>query len=161
MKRASVTFPSFDGQLRDDEASLAAATNNFGHHATLTPAAVLVPGSVDDIVRLIRFARQHRIPVAARGQGHGTMAQAQAEGGVVVDMRALGAVREVSRESVVAEGGARWASILAHTLPRGLTPPTLTDYQDLSVGGTLSVGGIGARLTFTARRSTTCSSSTS
>ena len=30
------------------------------------------------------------------------------------------------------------------TLPRGLTPPVLTDYLNLSVGGTLAVGGVGA-----------------
>jgi FAD/FMN-containing dehydrogenase len=36
--------------------------------------------------------------------------------------------------------------VLDRALPRGLTPPTLTDYQDLSVGGTLSVGGIGGAM---------------
>jgi cytokinin dehydrogenase len=143
LKRTSIDFPSFDGQIRDDEASLAAAARSFGHHAAATPVAVLAPGSVDDVVKLVRFARSRRLPVAARGQGHATMTQALVEGGIVVDMATLGAVREVSKESVVAEGGARWASILDHTIPRGLTPPTLTDYQGLSVGGTLSVGGIG------------------
>ena len=34
--------------------------------------------------------------------------------------------------------------MLAATLPHGLTPPVLTDYLDLSIGGTLVVGGIGA-----------------
>jgi cytokinin dehydrogenase len=34
--------------------------------------------------------------------------------------------------------------VLAATLPRGLTPPVLPDHLDLSVGGTLVVGGVGA-----------------
>jgi FAD/FMN-containing dehydrogenase len=41
------------------------------------------------------------------------------------------------------DAGARWSSVLAATLPQGLTPPVLTDYLELSVGGTLSAGGIG------------------
>jgi cytokinin dehydrogenase len=39
--------------------------------------------------------------------------------------------------------GARWSAVLQATLPVGLTPPVLTDYLELSVGGTLSVGGVG------------------
>jgi len=35
--------------------------------------------------------------------------------------------------------------VLAATLPRGRTPPVLPDYLDLSVGGTLVVGGVGSR----------------
>ena len=46
-------------------------------------------------------------------------------------------------DSVEAEAGARWSSVLGATLPLGLTPPVLTDYLELSVGGTLSAGGVG------------------
>ena len=41
------------------------------------------------------------------------------------------------------EAGARWSEVLRATLPRGRTPPVLTDYLELSVGGTLVVGGVG------------------
>jgi FAD/FMN-containing dehydrogenase len=44
---------------------------------------------------------------------------------------------------VVVDAGAKWSEVLAATLPQGLTPPVLTDYLELSVGGTLVVGGIG------------------
>ena len=40
-------------------------------------------------------------------------------------------------------GGTRWRAVLAAAARKGLTPPVLTDYLDLSVGGTLSAGGIG------------------
>ena len=39
--------------------------------------------------------------------------------------------------------GATWRAVLGATLARGLTPPVLTNYLGLSVGGTLAVGGIG------------------
>ena len=41
------------------------------------------------------------------------------------------------------EAGATWSDVLAATLPAGLTPPVLPDYLELSVGGTLAVGGVG------------------
>ena len=41
------------------------------------------------------------------------------------------------------EAGATWSKVLSATLPRGLTPPVLTNYLELSVGGALAVGGIG------------------
>jgi FAD/FMN-containing dehydrogenase len=104
---------------------------------------VLAPGSGEDVVRLIRFAARHGITVAARGEGHAAFGQAQARGGVVIDMRRLASVHRVGGASVDVDAGITWRALLDQTLTRGLMPPMLTDYQDLSVGGTLSVGGIG------------------
>jgi FAD/FMN-containing dehydrogenase len=64
--------------------------------------------------------------------------------GIVIDMRRLRAVA-VESDRVVAEAGATWSEVLAVTLPRGLTPPVLTDYLELTIGGTLAVGGIGSK----------------
>jgi FAD/FMN-containing dehydrogenase len=62
---------------------------------------------------------------------------------VVIDMSRLRAVHEIQNDRVVVDAGAKWSEVLAATLPRGLTPPVLTDYLELSVGGTLVIGGIG------------------
>ena len=42
-------------------------------------------------------------------------------------------------------GGTRWLDLLAQTIPQGGTPPVLVDFLELTVGGTLSVGGIGSQ----------------
>jgi cytokinin dehydrogenase len=63
-------------------------------------------------------------------------------GGLVIDMSTLDAI-EVSVGQVTVQAGARWSAVLNATLPSGQTPPVLTDYLELSVGGTLSVGGVG------------------
>lgn len=138
-------FPSFDGTLLTDGASLAAAADDFGHMTHRRPSAVLRPGSVNDVVEMVRFARRNRIKVAARGQGHSTQGQSQVEAGVVVDMSTLNAVREVNASDALVDGGARWLDLLQQTVPLGLTPPTLVDFLELSVGGTLSLGGIGSQ----------------
>ena len=103
------------------------------------PWAVLEPGDIDDIVVMLRFCNQHRIQAAARGQGHATFGQAQVKGGLVIEMGTLDKI-SVGAEMVTAEAGARWSSLLHATLPHGLTPPVLTDYLELSVGGTLGRG---------------------
>ena len=136
-------FPAFDGALRTDAGARLSVADDFGHLVHRRPLAVLEPGSVEDIARLIRFAARHGISVAARGEGHSAFGQSQVRDGVVIDMRRLARVHRVDATSVVVDAGVTWRTLLDATLERGLTPPALTDYQDLSVGGTLSVGGIG------------------
>ncbi len=139
----TIRIPGLQNVLFTDEASLAAAADDYGHIISRVPQAVLKPRSKADIMRLIRFARKHDIQVAARGQGHSTYGQGQVESGVVIDMSSLNRIRKIRFDSVEVEGGVVWRALLEATLPHGLTPPVLTDYIDLSVGGTLAVGGIG------------------
>jgi cytokinin dehydrogenase len=135
--------PQFRGALRFDDATLRWAAEDFGHIVRHRPVAVLRPASVSDIAAMLSYARSKGLLVAARGQGHGTLGHAQAPGGVVIDMSSLCAIHGVEYGVVVVDAGARWSEVLAATLPLGLTPPVLTDYLELSVGGTLSVGGLG------------------
>ncbi|MFI7134756.1 FAD-binding protein [Nonomuraea sp. NPDC050153] len=126
-----------------DPESLDAASADFGRLIRRRPAAVCRPGSAQDVAAAVRRAAGRRMPVAARGQGHSVYGRAQAESGLVIDMSELGAVHAVEADRVTVGGGATWQSVLDATLPRGLTPPVLTDYLDLSVGGTVSAGGVG------------------
>lgn len=140
--RHSVPVPPLSGQLLFDETDLTADADDFGHIVHHLPRAVLRPGSVDDVAAMVRFCSELRIPVAARGQGHSTYGQAQVDGGLVIEMGTLDAVA-VDADQAIVEAGARWSAVLSATLPLGLTPPVLNDYLELSVGGTLSVGGVG------------------
>jgi len=135
-------LPPLDGVLLFDDADLAAAGDDFGHILHHRPRAVLQPGSIEDVAAMVRFCHAHRLAVAARGAGHATYGQAQVANGLVIEMGTLNTIR-VAGDRVVAEAGARWSALLAAALPHGLTPPVLTDYLELSIGGTLSVGGFG------------------
>jgi cytokinin dehydrogenase len=144
----AVNLPPLDGQLLMDAASRAKAADDFGHDVHRTPWAVLVPGSVEDIVKLVRFARAQHLKVAAArglGESHSNYGQAQVEAGVVIDMSALATIHEIDATSAWVDAGVRWIKLLKVTVPQGKSPPTLTDYIDLSIGGTLSVGGIGGQ----------------
>ena len=141
-------FPSFDGMLYTDpagSAQLDAAADDFGHIVKNRPIAVLDPGSINDIVVMIQFARQHEIQVSARGQGHATQGQSQNEGGVVINMSTLNTIHEINADNALVDAGITWFELIEQTSAQGLTPPTITDYVHLTVGGTLSVGGIGGQ----------------
>ncbi|GAA6624289.1 FAD-binding protein [Scytonema sp. NUACC26] len=138
-----VNLPHLDGVLYADDDTRANAADDFGHLVRRYPKAVLKPGSIDDIVNIIKFARTHNLKVAARGQGHTCFGQAQVEDGVVIDTSTLNKIHDISADRAIVEAGVRWSELLQATLPQQLTPPVLTDYLELSVGGTLSSGGIG------------------
>jgi len=141
-KTGKPPLPPLDGELRFDEESRAAAADDFGHIVRRTPVGVLLPGSVRDVATAIRWTGGLGRKIAPQGQSHSVYGRAQVRAGIVIDMTQLRTVHGVQIDRVVVDAGAKWSEVLAATLPRGLIPPVLTDYLELSVGGTLVVGGI-------------------
>lgn len=133
----------FDGTLDTDPATRALYAQDFGNIVHEMPMAVLKPGSVHDIRRIVQLAGQLGFRVAARGPGHSLFGQTQIKGGVVVDMRCLAKVGVPRGNTITAAAGASWSAVVDAALQQGLTPPVLPDYLPLSVGGTLSIGGVG------------------
>jgi cytokinin dehydrogenase len=124
--------------------TLAAAADDFGHLVHQTPNAVLLPASAHDVAAAVRRAAGQGRRFAAQGRRHSVFGRAQARDGIVADMGRLRTLHAVQRDRVVVDAGATWGEVVAATLPHGRTPPVLTDYLDLSVGGTLAVGGVGS-----------------
>src|SRR5262245_8820862 len=83
------------GELYFDDAVLQAVADDFGHVVHKKPTAMLRPGNVQDIAKLLQYANRHSLKVAMRGQGHSFFGQTQVEGGVVIDSSSLNAVRIV------------------------------------------------------------------
>ena len=134
--------PDLDGNLVTDPASVAPYGVDLGNIVHHTPVAVLFPGSVSDIERMVRFCKTRGIKVAARGQGHATFGQAQAEGGLVISMSSLNQIHSIGPHSADLDAGATWKSLVQASVPLGLTPPALTGYTNLSIAGVLSMGGV-------------------
>jgi FAD/FMN-containing dehydrogenase len=141
--------PALDGALHVDLETRLRYAVDAGRIATGLPAAVLRPGSAADVARMVGYCRRHRIPVAARGLGNTTGGQALVPDGVVVEGRALAGIRSIrasdgppmnARATVGA--GTTWLELARAAATHGLAIPAATGYLDLTVGGTLSVGGI-------------------
>ncbi|MCK9904906.1 FAD-binding protein [Frankia sp. Cpl3] len=136
-------LPPLDGELSLDAGVRAAAADDFGHVVEKTPLGVLRPASARDVAVVTRWAAENGLKVAARGRGHSTFGRSQVDAGIVVDMAYFDEIHRVGDDRVTVGAGTTWRSVVAATLPDHLTPPVLPNYLDLSVGGTLSVGGIG------------------
>ena len=139
----SAARPSLNGDLSCDLGIRAEAAGDFGRLIHRQPRAVARPASSADIASLIRWAGSRGLKVAARGQGHSIYGRSLSEDGVVIDMSGIDTIRHVQPYHVVVDAGATWKNVLDATLKQGLTPPVLTNYLGLSIGGTLAVGGIG------------------
>lgn len=135
--------PAIENALLSDEASRQGAAVDWGSHVKRLPMAVLRPKSADEIARIVHYASRNRIKIAMRGQGHSAYGQAQVEGGIVIDSSTLNSLHLTSRAAIDAQPGALWGEVAIATLANGLIPPVMVDAMMLSVGGTLSVGGIG------------------
>ncbi|XP_072997319.1 cytokinin dehydrogenase 9-like [Typha latifolia] len=145
---SSLKMLILDGHLRFDDVSLAA--KDFGNRYQLLPSAVLYPGSVSDISTTIKhifqLGRNSMLTVAARGHGHSLQGQAQAPGGVVIQMESLQGIKSQVHAGefpyIDVSGGDLWINVLHESLKHGLAPKSWTDYLHLTVGGTLSNAGI-------------------
>ena len=76
--------PHFRGAFRTDDTARALYSEGAGIYRVL-PAAVAVPRDVDDLVTLVRWARETGTPLVPRGAGSG-MAGGNVGPGVVVDL---------------------------------------------------------------------------
>lgn len=140
-----------DGTLETDPDALAAFGGDFGRLVTAAPRAVLRPGSESDVVELVRYARRHGLPIAMNGQcggpdvpeSHSNLGQATVPGGVAIDARGLATIHRIEATTAEVGPGVTWAELFHAALEAGLTPPMLPDFLHLSIGGTLSVGGLG------------------
>lgn len=136
-------LPPLDGEVTTQPAALAEAASDFGHTVSRKPIAVLRPGSIADIEKMVKYAIKHCLDVSMRGQGHSTDGQAQVKGGIVIDSSSLATIHQMGDGVAVVDPGVVWRDLIEATAAIGLTPPTITDYIDLSVGGTLSGAGVG------------------
>ena len=143
--RAAGSFdsvPPLDGTLHLDGPTTAGYAEDLGHIVRREPAAVLRPGSVSDIQAMVRYCRARGIAVAPRGQHHTTHGQGLTNG-LIVEMGSLRRIHAIEDDWAELDAGATWRELFDATLPRGRSAPVHTGYISLSVGGTLSVGGLG------------------
>jgi FAD/FMN-containing dehydrogenase len=106
------------------------------------PALIARCRTVADVVRVVRFAREHDLLVSIRAGGHNVAGKALCDGGVTIDLTEMNHV-EVNPQArtAVAEGGATWGDFDAATQAFGLATtggifPT-TGIAGLTLGGGL------------------------
>jgi len=106
------------------------------------PQAVVLPHSRDEVVRVVRWAAEHRVPMVARGAGTGLSGGAVAEdGGVVVSFARMKQILALDREGglVITQPGVT-NQMLDDTVKKlGLYfPPDPSSGRSATIGGNIA-----------------------
>jgi FAD/FMN-containing dehydrogenase len=107
------------------------------------PAVIACCAGGDDVAAALTWADGEGVPVAIRGGGHSVAGHSVCEGGMVIDLRLLGAVQiDPATRRARAGGGAIWRSVDALSAAHQLAMPGGT-YDTTGVAGLTLGGGIG------------------
>lgn len=112
----------------------------------IVPRAVAVPVDADDVVALVRWARDTRTPLVPRGSGT-SMAGGAVGDGVIVDLGRLRALAPVdaTRRSVYAGAGVLRAEVEGAARAAGLRfPPDPSSGAYCTIGGMIATNAAGA-----------------
>jgi cytokinin dehydrogenase len=133
-----------NGQVLVDDASREAVSTDFGRIIVRKPAAVVRPASSHDVANVIKFAVRNGLSVSTRGGGHSQTGQSLSDQ-IVLDMSSLRGIEEVNpgKGTVTCQAGLKWRDLVQYLVPQRLSPPVLTNNLDVTIGGTLSTGGLG------------------
>ncbi len=107
------------------------------------PAFIARCGEVADVVEAVRFARERDLTIAVRGGGHNVAGTGTCDGGLVIDLSGMKAVRvDPAGRTAWAQGGLVWGELDARTQEHGLAVPGGIVSSTGIAGFTLG-GGIG------------------
>lgn len=136
------------GEVRRDDAALEAhATDKW--FVVHRPDVVVLARSTDTVVRTMRFAHEHGIPVTARGAGHGYVGGCvPVQGGIVLSLARMNRIREIHPRDFVAvvQAGVVTARLQEEVEKRGLFyPPDPASRADNTIGGNIITNAGGPR----------------
>jgi len=118
---------------------------DFGRLTREVPAVLWLPESEQALCDVVAFLVSNQRSIVTRGTGHSSGGQSLSGGGDVVSMRGLADIGEVEDDGTIwVQTGCFWQE-LCHKLRRlRRRPLVLTDNWEVTVGGSLAVGGVGA-----------------
>jgi D-lactate dehydrogenase (cytochrome) len=109
----------------------------FTYHAPVSPDAVVYPQSRDEVVEILRFANEHRVPIVPFGQGSSLEAHTlPVHGGISLDLAMMNHVLEIRAQDFIArvQPGLTHGTLNAALAEHGLHFPVDPGW-DASLGG--------------------------
>ena len=120
---------------------------NFGRMKCKKPQIIAHAICEQDVIHTFRLCQEAGVPISIRGAGHSCDNHSLADGGVLLvnfyDNEGQFKMLDESRVEVSTR--TTWFCLEEYLNRNGRATPVLPDYLNLTVGGTLSVGGYGRR----------------
>ncbi len=120
-----------------------------GSHLRGQPAALVAPRDADDVVRVVRWARRHRVPLVARGGGTSLDGESvPGPGALVVDLSGWTRIHDVRADdgwARVAPGVPNLALQQALALRGAFFPPNPGSWATSTIGGNVATNASGPR----------------
>ena len=77
------------------------------YYAQKKPDAVVLPDSLEDVIKTVKYANEHLIPLTPRGAGSGLSGGATPiHGGIVMDMKRMNKIMDISKGNMTARAEA-------------------------------------------------------
>ena len=107
------------------------------------PAAIARCSGAADVMDVVKYAREHDIPVSVRGGGHNVAGKAVKDDAITIDLGPMhGVWADPYRKRARAQGGVRLGALDRETLAVGMVVPSGT-VSDTGVAGLTLGGGLG------------------
>jgi D-lactate dehydrogenase (cytochrome) len=109
----------------------------FTYHDPVSPDAVVYPQSRDEVIGILRFASEHRVPIVPFGQGSSLEAHTlPVHGGISLDLARMNRILEIRAEDFIArvQPGLTHGTLNAALADHGLHFPVDPGW-DASLGG--------------------------
>jgi glycolate oxidase len=127
--------------------------DDYTHDEALTappvvPAAVVRPGTTDEVAAILRVADELGVPVTARGAGTGMSgACTPVDGGIVVSFERMNRILEIDTENhlAVVQPGVQLDQLDAELQPLGLSYPVFPGEYSATLGGNVNTNAGGMR----------------
>jgi FAD/FMN-containing dehydrogenase len=134
-----------DGEIASEPESLTEVSGDFGRLIHRTPAVIVRPRTAESLAKVLRYANEQDVPVSTRGEAHTQTGQSLVDGGIVISTRLLNRILEINKaeQTATVEGGVVWGDLVKEADAQGLVPRVLTNNLGVTIGGTLSVAGLG------------------
>src|SRR6266852_8279000 len=134
--------------IADDDETLAAHSCDKWF-AIEAPEAGVFAKSTSDVLKLLRFASQRKIPVTARGAGFGYVGGCvPAKKGIAISLMRMNRIKEIHFADAIAivEPGVITADLKAAARARKLFyPPDPASMKECSIGGNIATNAGGPR----------------
>jgi len=133
------------GKIIKDKILLEEYRTDFGKTIKKEPRVVVIPEDEEDVVNIFKIANQLQIPVSIRGAGHTCFGQSLSDGGILIVNISTANDVSLHNDRISVSTRTQWIKLEQNINRINLTSPVLPDFLELTVGGTLSVGGYGLR----------------